>query len=122
MIRLPIPSLTGLMTERLVFRRLVLPDVEWWMEYTNSAEAIRFILTREGCRVTVEPDGARAMAKATAAFDSTPGNRPEGAGRDLTWSQSRIRRGYDPSECGPPSMPRGPRRQHTYAHRWQPRT
>ncbi len=28
----------------------------------NIAEAIRFILTRDGCRVTVEPDGARAMA------------------------------------------------------------
>lgn len=28
----------------------------------NIAEAIRFILTRDGCRVTVEPDGTRAMA------------------------------------------------------------
>lgn len=54
MIRLPIPSLTGLMTERLVFRRLVLPDVEWWMEYINSAEAIRFMPFKPGNRADCE--------------------------------------------------------------------
>ncbi|TXI04526.1 MAG: response regulator [Pseudorhodobacter sp.] len=29
----------------------------------NIAEAIRFILSREGCEVLVEPDGARALAR-----------------------------------------------------------
>ncbi len=30
---------------------------------TNIAEAIRFILTREGCEVFVEADGAQALAR-----------------------------------------------------------
>jgi len=40
---LPIPSLAGLTTERLVFRHATLLDGEWWMEYHNSAEAIKFM-------------------------------------------------------------------------------
>ncbi|HQV39671.1 MAG: GNAT family N-acetyltransferase [Flavobacteriales bacterium] len=40
---LPIPSLEGLITERLIFRRPSLVDHSWWMEYLNSAEAIRFM-------------------------------------------------------------------------------
>ncbi len=43
MIRLPIPSLEVLTTARLVFRRPSMADSEWWMEYMNSAEAIRFM-------------------------------------------------------------------------------
>ena len=43
MITLPIPSLDGLATERLIFRHPVLEDCSWWMEYLNSAEAIRFM-------------------------------------------------------------------------------
>jgi len=43
MLTLPIPSLEGLNTERLLFRRPVLDDSAWWMEYMNSAEAIRFM-------------------------------------------------------------------------------
>lgn len=42
-IRLPIPSLNGLQTRRLQFRRPVLADHLWWMEYINNAEAIRFM-------------------------------------------------------------------------------
>lgn len=37
------PSLEGLTTERLQFRRPVMADHEWWMEYINNAEAIRFM-------------------------------------------------------------------------------
>lgn len=40
---LPIPSLAGLTTERLIFRHATLEDAEWWMEYHNSAEAIKFM-------------------------------------------------------------------------------
>jgi len=40
---LPIPSLAGLTTERLIFRHPVLEDRSWWMEYMNDAEAIRFM-------------------------------------------------------------------------------
>lgn len=40
---LPIPSLEGLVTERLRFRRPRLADSSWWMEYMGSAEAIRFM-------------------------------------------------------------------------------
>lgn len=50
MIRLPIPSLEGLLTERLLFRRLVPGDVDGWMDYINSAEAIRFMPFTRGDR------------------------------------------------------------------------
>ena len=43
MLTLPIPSLEGLTTERLTFRRPSLDDCSWWMEYMNNAEAIRFM-------------------------------------------------------------------------------
>ncbi len=43
MLSLPIPSLEGLTTERLLFRHPVLDDCSWWMEYLNSEEAIRFM-------------------------------------------------------------------------------
>ncbi len=43
MLTLPIPSLEGLITERLTFRRPSLGDRSWWMEYMNNAEAIRFM-------------------------------------------------------------------------------
>jgi RimJ/RimL family protein N-acetyltransferase len=43
MLILPIPSLEGLTTERLIFRRPKLDDRSWWMEYMNNAEAIRFM-------------------------------------------------------------------------------
>ncbi|MCC6838903.1 MAG: GNAT family N-acetyltransferase [Flavobacteriales bacterium] len=42
-ITLPIPSLEGLTSERLVFRHPRLDDHTWWMEYINNAEAIRFM-------------------------------------------------------------------------------
>lgn len=38
-----IPSMHGVTTERLVFRHTSMDDVSWWMEYINSAEAIRFM-------------------------------------------------------------------------------
>lgn len=50
MIQLPIPSLDGLSTERLHFRTLVLEDVEWWMDYINSPDAIRFMPFTLGSR------------------------------------------------------------------------
>lgn len=50
MIRLPIPSLSGLLTERLRFRPLVLDDTSWWMEYISDPESIRFMAFRLGDR------------------------------------------------------------------------
>lgn len=50
MIRIPVPSLDGSLTERLRFRALVKEDVEWWMDYINSAEAIRFMPFTVGSR------------------------------------------------------------------------
>ena len=41
--RLPIPSMHGVTTERLVFRHTSMDDRSWWMEYINSADAIRFM-------------------------------------------------------------------------------
>ncbi|MBK6627533.1 MAG: GNAT family N-acetyltransferase [Flavobacteriales bacterium] len=54
MIRLPIPSLDGLTTDRLTFRRLVPEDVSWWMDYIASAEAIRFMPFTVGSRSDAE--------------------------------------------------------------------
>ncbi|MBK8499554.1 MAG: GNAT family N-acetyltransferase [Flavobacteriales bacterium] len=50
MIEPPIPSLNGLLTGRLHFRKLVAADAEWWMDYINSAEAIRFMPLTLGSR------------------------------------------------------------------------
>ena len=50
MITLPIPSLQGFTTERLRFRHLTLDDVDLWMPYINSAEAIRFMAFTQGSR------------------------------------------------------------------------
>src|SRR5204863_1936513 len=54
MITLPIPSLEGLVTERLLFRRLRNDDLDWWMDYINSAEAIRFMPFEVGSRRDAE--------------------------------------------------------------------
>lgn len=43
MLTLPVPSLEGLRTERLLFRRPTMADHSWWMEYHNNAEAIRYM-------------------------------------------------------------------------------
>lgn len=43
MLKLPVPSLEGLATTRLLFRRPTMDDRSWWMEYMNSAEALRFM-------------------------------------------------------------------------------
>jgi RimJ/RimL family protein N-acetyltransferase len=57
-IHLPIPTLEGLETDRLRFRRLRPEDADWWMEYINSAEAIRFMPFRMGssedCAVMIQ--------------------------------------------------------------------
>jgi [ribosomal protein S5]-alanine N-acetyltransferase len=39
----PFPSMHGVATERLRFRSVTLEDRHWWMEYINSADAIRFM-------------------------------------------------------------------------------
>ena len=54
MIRLPIPSLEGLTTERLIFRKLVSSDVDWWMDYINDATAIRFMPFKLGERANAQ--------------------------------------------------------------------
>ncbi len=54
MIKLPIPSLAGLLTDRLCFRRIVAGDADWWMDYMNSAEAIRFMPFSVGSRKDCE--------------------------------------------------------------------
>jgi RimJ/RimL family protein N-acetyltransferase len=50
MITLPIPSMHGHTTERLRFRHLTLDDVDAWMPYLNSTEAIRFMAFTQGSR------------------------------------------------------------------------
>lgn len=54
MISLPLPSMHGHTTERLRFRHLTLNDVDLWMPYINSAEAIRFMAFRQGSREDCE--------------------------------------------------------------------
>lgn len=64
MIMLPIPSLEGLETERLLFRRLVPEDINWWMDYINSAEAIRFMPFTLGSR----SDGEQMIERARERY------------------------------------------------------
>ena len=49
-----IPSIDGLKTERLTFKRVSLADFDVWMEFFNSEEALRFFPysagDREGCK------------------------------------------------------------------------
>lgn len=45
---LPIPSLEGLSTDRLMFHRPTLEDRGWWMEYMVDPDAIRFMPFRKG--------------------------------------------------------------------------
>lgn len=66
MITLPIPSLEGLTTERLVFRRLALSDVEWWMDYINDATAIRFMPFKLGERADALAMIQRALERNAA--------------------------------------------------------
>lgn len=42
-VRKPVPSMEGVLSKRLLFRRLRAEDVEWWMGYINDAAAIRFM-------------------------------------------------------------------------------
>jgi RimJ/RimL family protein N-acetyltransferase len=54
MVKLPIPTLHGLRTERLTFRRLSKADADWWMGYINDAIAIRFMPFTQGSRADCE--------------------------------------------------------------------
>lgn len=54
MVNRPIPTLHGLRTERLTFRRLTMADVDWWMDYVNDATAIRFMPFTLGSRADCE--------------------------------------------------------------------
>jgi RimJ/RimL family protein N-acetyltransferase len=45
---LPIPSMQDHGTERLLFRLTSMDDLAWWMEYINSAEALRFMALTVG--------------------------------------------------------------------------
>lgn len=63
MIKLPIPSLEGLITERLKFRKLDLSDIDWWMGYINDATAIRFMPFTLGSRADALAMIQRAMER-----------------------------------------------------------
>jgi [ribosomal protein S5]-alanine N-acetyltransferase len=56
--RLPIPSMHGVTTERLLFRHTSMDDRSWWMEYINSADAIRFMSltvgSEDSCRAFIQ--------------------------------------------------------------------
>lgn len=53
-----IPSMHGVTTERLLFRAVSMDDHHWWMEYINSAEAIRFMSlvvgSEDSCREFIQ--------------------------------------------------------------------
>lgn len=48
MIRLPLPSLDGLTTERLRFRRLTNGDRIWWSSFLDEPEALRYLFMHPG--------------------------------------------------------------------------
>jgi RimJ/RimL family protein N-acetyltransferase len=56
--RSTIPSMHGVTTERLLFRAVSMDDHHWWMEYINSAEAIRFMSlvvgSEDSCREFIQ--------------------------------------------------------------------
>jgi [ribosomal protein S5]-alanine N-acetyltransferase len=52
--KLPLPSLHGLLTERMRFRTLSMADADVWMGYINSAEAIKFMPFTVGSRADCE--------------------------------------------------------------------
>lgn len=54
MVKRPIPTLHGLRTARLTFRRLTMADADWWMAYIRSDEAIRFMPFTKGSRPDCE--------------------------------------------------------------------
>jgi RimJ/RimL family protein N-acetyltransferase len=63
MIALPIPTLNGHSTERLLFRTVAMNDVSWWMEYINSAEAIRFMPFAVGSEADCQAFIERALER-----------------------------------------------------------
>jgi len=51
----------GVNTERLVFRHTSMDDLSWWMEYINSAEAIRFMPLTVGSEASCREFIQRSM-------------------------------------------------------------
>ena len=53
-----IPSMHGFTTGRLLFRAVSMDDRHWWMEYINSADAIRFMSltvgSEDSCREFIQ--------------------------------------------------------------------
>jgi len=53
-----VPSMDGVTTQRLLFRTVKMDDLSWWMEYINSAAAIRFMPlamgSEESCREFIQ--------------------------------------------------------------------
>lgn len=64
--RLPIPSMDGLTTERLIFRHTSLDDLSWWMEYINSAEAVRFMALAVGSEASCREFIQRSLDRRAA--------------------------------------------------------
>lgn len=56
-----IPSMHGVTTERLVFRHTSMDDLSWWMDYINSAEAIRFMSLTVGSEASCREFIQRSM-------------------------------------------------------------
>lgn len=78
---LPIPSMHGLTTERLVFRHTSMDDLAWWMEYINNPEAVRFMSLAAGsaasCREFIQRSLDRRAADGSglnAVVEQASGN------------------------------------------------
>ncbi|MBX2979430.1 MAG: GNAT family N-acetyltransferase [Flavobacteriales bacterium] len=56
-----IPSMHGVSTDRLLFRHTSMDDLSWWMEYINSAEAIRFMALTVGSEASCREFIQRSM-------------------------------------------------------------
>lgn len=63
---LPIPSMHGVVTERLFFRHTSMDDVSWWMAYINSAKAIRFMALTVGSEASCREFIQRSMDRRAA--------------------------------------------------------
>lgn len=74
----------GLTTERLIFRHPELEDRSWWMEYLNSAEAIRFmpftVGSEENCKFFIQRSLDRILRDGTClnVVSERASNKPVG--------------------------------------------
>jgi RimJ/RimL family protein N-acetyltransferase len=97
-----IPSMHGVTTERLLFRAVSMDDRHWWMEYINSADAIRFMSlvlgSEDSCREFIQRalDRQRTDGSGLNAIIEQASGKPVG----MTGLLTQVVDGVDELEVG----------------------